>query len=110
VEKKITEGHARMILSIAEPDKQLYMLNMMIKKNWSVRQAEEFARAYKGQGGSKMRAMARINAINQMTMDIGDYLGAKVSQQRTAKGGKLIIEYYSDEELERIYKAIRRGE
>jgi len=31
-----------------------------------------------------------------------------VSQVMTAKGGKLVIEYYSEEELERIYRAIRR--
>jgi hypothetical protein len=41
-------------------------------------------------------------------MDLGEILGTKVTQQTTAKGGKLIIEYYSEEELERIYKAIRR--
>jgi ParB family chromosome partitioning protein len=110
VETKITEGHARVILSISEPEKQMYMLDMIIRKSLTVRQAEEYARAYKGATGSKMQAMARIAAINQLTMNLGDYLGAKVSQVRTAKGGKLIIEYYSDEELERIYKAIRREE
>jgi ParB family chromosome partitioning protein len=108
IENKINEGHARVILGIPEPEKQIYMLSMIIRKNLTVRQAEEYARAYKGATGSKMQAMARIAAINQLTMNLGDYLGAKVSQVRTARGGKLIIEYYSDEELERIYKAIRQ--
>ncbi|HUD11537.1 MAG TPA: ParB/RepB/Spo0J family partition protein [Candidatus Saccharimonadia bacterium] len=110
VENKIVEGHARVILSVPEPQKQVYLLDMIVRKHWTVRHAEEYARAYKGDAGSKMRAMARVAAINQLTMNLGDYLGAKVSQMRTAKGGKLIIEYYSDEELERIYKAIRREE
>jgi hypothetical protein len=73
-----------------------------------VRQLEEYARGLRGRYGSKMKAQARIAAINQLTMDLGDFLGAKVSQMKTAKGGKLIIEYYGEEELERIYKAIRR--
>jgi ParB family chromosome partitioning protein len=108
MESVITEGHARVILSIEEPEKQLEFLRLLLKHQWTVRQAEEFARGYRGETGSKMKAQARINAVNQLTMDLGDYLGAKVTQQKTAKGGKLIIEYYSEEELERIYKAIRR--
>jgi len=84
------------------------MLEQMIKRGWTVRQAEEYAHGYKGDEGSKMKAEARIAATNQLTMNLGDFLGAKVTQQRTAKGGKLIIEYYSEEELDRIYKAIRR--
>lgn len=110
VDGMITEGHARVILSVVEPDKQKELLRLMLKNRWTVRQAEEFARGYKGQKGSKMLAQARIAAVSQLTMDLGDYLGAKVTQQRTAKGGKLVIEYYSEEELERIYKVIRHEE
>jgi ParB family chromosome partitioning protein len=108
MEEKITEGHARVILSILEPDKRLEMLDLMLKHHWTVRQAEEYARGLRGRRGSHEKAKARIAAINQLTMDLGEILGTKVTQQRTAKGGKLIIEYYSEEELERIYKAIRR--
>jgi ParB family chromosome partitioning protein len=110
VEGVITEGHARVLLTFDESDKQLEMLHMMIRKKWNVRQAEEFARGWRGEKGSKMLAQARINAVSQLTKDLGSYLGAKVTQMKTAKGGKLIIEYYSEEELERIYKAIRREE
>jgi ParB family chromosome partitioning protein len=108
VEGVISEGHARVLLTFEEPDKQLGMLDMIIKRKWNVRQAEEYARGWRGEKGSKMLAQARINAVSQLTKDLGNYLGAKVSQMKTAKGGKLIIEYYSEEELERIYKAIRR--
>jgi ParB family chromosome partitioning protein len=108
VEGEIGEGLARVILSVREPDKQVYLLEMMIKKGWGIKQSEEFARSLKGEKGSKMQAMARTAAVNQLTMDLGNYLGAKVSQVTTTKGGRLIIEYYSDEELERIYKAIRQ--
>ncbi len=114
IEGRITEGHARVLLSVVEQDKQieeekrLELLALIERHNWTVRQTEEFARGYKGKTGTKEKAAARIAAVNQLTMDLGDYLGAKVTQFRTAKGGKLVIEYYSEEELERIYKAIRR--
>jgi ParB family chromosome partitioning protein len=110
VEGQITEGHARVILSILEPDKQQELLALMLKHHWNVRQAEEYARGYRGKSGSKEKAEARIASVNQLTMDLGDFLGTKVTQLTTAKGGKLVIEYYSEEELERIYRAIRREE
>jgi ParB family chromosome partitioning protein len=113
IEDLIKEGHARVILSVVEEDKEIQeekrieLLGMILRNHWTIRQAEEFARGYKGKTGSKAKAAARIAAVNQLTMDLGDYLGAKVTQIRTAKGGKLVIEYYSEEELERIYKAIK---
>lgn len=105
---KISEGHARVILSIPELDKQLEMLDLMIKNGWTVRQSEEFARGFKGNAGTKEKAMERISSTNTLTTSLSDYLGAKVTMRSTAKGGKLIIEYYSDEELDRIYRAIHR--
>ncbi|HSX01844.1 MAG TPA: ParB/RepB/Spo0J family partition protein [Candidatus Saccharimonadia bacterium] len=104
---RITEGHARVILAVPEPDKQLELLELIQRHNWTVRQAEEFARAFKGSAGTKEKAAARIAPSNELTRGLGDYLGAKVTQVATAKGGKLIIEYYSDEELDRIYRTIK---
>ena len=42
----------------------------------------------------------------QLTTDLGKYLGTKVDIQKTAKGGKLVIEFYSEEELGRLYHQI----
>jgi ParB family chromosome partitioning protein len=106
-EGKISEGHARVILSVTELDKQLELLELIEKNNWSVRQAEEFARAFKGGGGTKEKAHARIAATNDLTRDLGQYLGTKVIQVGTARGGKLVIEYYTDADLDRIVGAIR---
>lgn len=96
------------ILSIPdhEPEKRLELLRLILKHKWGVTQATEFARAYQGEGGSKMKAMARLAAVNDLTMKLGQFLGVKVTQQHTAKGGKLILEYHGDDELQRIYKVI----
>ena len=107
----LTEGHARAILSLEDPEKQDELLRLILKHKWTVRQAEEFARGYKGEKGSKMMAQARLNEIEAWAADLGTYLGTKVKQQRQAKGrGKIIIEYYSQEELDRIYKLIRHDQ
>ncbi len=107
-EGRISEGHARVVLTIEESDKQMEFLNLMLQSNWTVRQAEEYARAFRGATGTKAKAEARIAQTNDLTQSLSDYLGAKVSQVTTARGGKLVIEYYSDEELDRIYRAIQR--
>lgn len=107
VEGRITEGHGRVILSVLEPDKQAILLSLMEKKHWTVRQSEEYARALKGPTGSHEKAAARIASTNNLTRSLGDYLGTKVTQTTMAKGGKLVIEYYSDEELDRICDAIK---
>lgn len=107
VEKQITEGHARAILVQTDPEAQEVILKMIIQHHWNVRQAELYAKDYRSIQGSKMAVKMRMQAENQITRGISEYLGAKVIMQRKAKGGRLLIDYYSDEELERIYKAIR---
>jgi ParB family chromosome partitioning protein len=109
-EGRISEGHARVVLTVAEPEKQVELVDLIEKNNWTVRQAEEFARAFRGTTGTKEKAEARIAQTNDLTRTLGDYLGAKVSQVTTARGGRLIIEYYSDEELDRIYRAIQHDQ
>lgn len=110
VQKKISEGHARAILVQTDPEAQEVILEMILKHGWNVRQAELYARDYRGKHGSKMAVKMKIMAENQITKSISEYLGAKVVMQRKARGGRLLIDYYSDEELERIYRAIRHQE
>jgi ParB family chromosome partitioning protein len=105
----ISESVARAVLAV-EPEKRMHLFELAIKHGWTAKQVEDYARGYKGEAGSKMKAQARMAATSDLTMSLGRYLGTKVTQAYTAKGGKLIIEYYSDEELDRIYKAIRHEE
>ena len=109
-EGRLTEGHARVVLSVTEPKKQLELAELIQSRSWTVRQAEEYARGFRGKTGTKAKAEQRISLTNNYTKALGDYLGTKVTQVGTAKGGRLVIEYYSDEELERIYQAIRGEE
>lgn len=105
---KMTEGHARVILSIPNREKQIVITDLIVKNGWTVRQTEEFARSFKEKTATKDTAMKRIAGTNELTMSLGDYLGTKVSLVHTASGGRLLIEFYSDEELDRIYQTIKR--
>jgi ParB family chromosome partitioning protein len=110
---EITEGHGRVILALTDPDEaeqtrlRLEAMGLVLKHKWTVRQLETYVRAKQNRGDSKLSSVENAAPTNQLTMDLGEYLGTKVTQLRTAKGGKLVIENYSEEELERIYKAIK---
>lgn len=106
-ESKISEGHARAILSLDEPALQLQLLEMIIKSKLTVREAEEAARRLKS--GDQLRPIKARQIRSEhsaLTNSLGKLLGTKVMIQKTAKGGKLMIEYYSDEELSRIASQI----
>lgn len=104
---QIVEGHARTILSISDPDEQLRLLDMIISKNLTVRHAEELARNFAREGGiDNKRVIAKQQYNTEISNNLGEYLGTKVGIYKTAKGGKLQIEFYSDEELARLYEQI----
>jgi ParB family chromosome partitioning protein len=103
----ISEGHARTLLSLTDPLQQDKFLNYIIKHNLTVRHAENLVREFKGGVEIKRKKVVEAEAPQKkLTSDLGEYLGTKVSIYKTAKGGKLQIEYYSDEELARIFSQI----
>jgi len=102
----ISEGHGRVILSLKDNEKQLELLDLIVKNGWTVRQAEAFARDFKRKTSTVDKVAAKQAAHNEVTESISKQLKTPVSIQRTAKGGKLLISFSNDKELERLKKAI----
>lgn len=102
----ISEGHGRVILSLKENDKQLELLDMIVKNGWTVRQAEAFARDFKRKTSTVDKVAAKQAQRNEVTEAISTQLKTPVTIQRTAKGGKLLISFSNDKELERLKQAI----
>jgi ParB family chromosome partitioning protein len=107
---KITEGHARAILSLkAWPDKQEELLRSILDNNWTVRQAEQFATAAKA-GADAEAAKNRTASETDLTKNLGEKLGTKVQIKYTAKGGQLIIRFNSDEHLAEISRQLSQSQ
>lgn len=101
-EDKITEGHARAILSLKQwPDKQDELLRSILDNSWTVRQAEQFAVAAK-EGADAADAKKRTASETDLTKTLGKKLGTKVQVKHTARGGQLIIRFESDDHLKQI--------
>lgn len=106
---KISEGHARAILSLkAWPNKQEELLRSIVDNGWTVRQAEQFATAAKA-GADAKAAKTRTASESQLTKEISQKLGTKVQIKHTAKGGQLIIRFDSDEHLQQISHKLQNG-
>lgn len=94
----ITEGHARSILSLGDQSDQMELLKQITSHGWTVRQAEEFARDTK----TNRPSPTQVTGENSSTKELSKALDTKVQVQRRAKGGRLMIHYEDDDDLERI--------
>lgn len=102
IEGKITEGHARQILAIKEPEIQQRLLDMIIANDWSVRKAEQFVVGYKEGQKNEEKAVAKVQTETPETKALGKRLKADVSIKNMAKGGRLVIRFKNQEDFERI--------
>jgi ParB family chromosome partitioning protein len=102
-EKKISEGHARAILALKDiPEKQIELLNNIIKQDWSVRQAERFVVSVKEGFKDTKETKKRMQTETTETKQLSKRIGAPVHIRRMAKGGKLEIAFKTDEELTKV--------
>jgi ParB family chromosome partitioning protein len=108
---RIGEGHGRALLGLV-PVAQREMLGLAITRGLSVRQVEELARRLRDDGGPARTTAAARPAdaeIERVEDDLRRALGTKVRLARSRRGGRIIIDWYSDEELGRLYERLTGG-
>jgi ParB family chromosome partitioning protein len=106
-EDKITEGHAKALLGVDDPKRQEALFNAILSDNLNVRDVERKAKTL-GMTTEKPAVDSEAELmIRQLAGDLKNYLGAKVAIKNGAKGGRIEIDYYSQEELARIYQKIK---
>jgi ParB family chromosome partitioning protein len=105
----ITEGHAR-ALAGATPAAQRQLVDSVVARGLSVRQTEELVRRLRDRPASKSRPAAGADAeVERLEEDLRRALGTKVVLARSRKGGRIVIEYYSDEEFSRLFDRLTGG-
>jgi len=106
----ISEGHARALLGLASSVDQLVALDEIVKNGLNVRQAEELVRRMTQPAPAAPRpngrAPQRWEGAREYESKLRAALGTRVSLQRSRKGGRIVIEFYSDEEFASIYERI----
>ena len=100
----LSMGHAKALLSLERVRDQLQAALLIGKKGLSVREAEALASRLKNPPKEKKARLSHeLKAVEEK---LKKALGTKVSFASKSKGGKIVIEYYSTEELDRILEKI----
>lgn len=100
IEGKISGGHARAILGLPSADKQLLLYKIILEQGLNVRQVE--AKVREVTKPKPMDAASPDPKLMAMESELRGKLGTQVKIQRQGRGGKIMIEFFSDEELEEI--------
>ena len=107
VNQQISGGHGRALLSLPTPEQQTAVLRMIIENDWSVRQTEIIVRKLLSREvPPKKIAPTRSAELADVEKQFSERLGTRVNIEQGKKGGKVIIYYYSDEELNALYGSI----
>jgi ParB family transcriptional regulator, chromosome partitioning protein len=108
---RITEGHARAIGGLGH-EVQARLLETVVDEGLSVRQTEELVRRVKEPRVASEAPALGAEAdpeVERVEEDLRQSLGTKVRLTRTRRGGRIVIEYFGDDELARIYQRLVGG-
>lgn len=116
---RLTVGHAKAILSIKDQDSQLLASDQIIRRQLTVRAAEKLAQSFlngttekPGESGDGKKPAAREVDIHirALTNRLREHLATHVAIQHSSKKGKIEIEYYGDDDLQRLLDLIGLGQ
>lgn len=101
---QITEGHAKAILAVENPEKQRALYELILKNSLTVRQTEDKTKEISVR--THKRVLHVDPEIKELENKLVGILGTKVKITKSGGGGRITIEYYSDEELNNILSKI----
>ena len=103
----ISGAHARALLPLPTPESQTAVMNQIISQDLSVRQVEAIVNKIKSEERPAAKQTPRLSAeMAALESEFRHRLGTQVKIQPGENGGRVVIHYYSDEELQAIYDAI----
>ncbi|MFN9326862.1 MAG: ParB/RepB/Spo0J family partition protein [Flavobacteriales bacterium] len=104
-QRTIGMGHARALISISDPARQVELYHKIVESQLSVRAVEDLARTH-GSKGKRTAAMAP-RANKELGKRLADRLGSRVLVKQTPEGaGRIEIRFRSEEELQRLVNAL----
>lgn len=109
VEKgELSAGHARAILTVSEPSKQLAAANEIIRKNYSVRKAEQLAAKIFRESQQTKEESSEINIdyAAEVSNELSKKLGRKVRLIEGKRNGKIEIEFYGSDDREALIEKL----
>lgn len=106
-QRAIGMGHARALIAVSDPARQLELYHRIVESQLSVRQVEELARqsSTSAKGGRTPAFAPRVN--KELARRIGERIGTKVSVKQNPEGkGRIEITFRNEEELQRLVEVL----
>jgi ParB family chromosome partitioning protein len=107
LEGKISEGHARALAGLTVTELQVAALQIVLERHLSVRQTEELVRRRRRRGRDD-ETVALRGDLQELEDHLREILATRVAITRTRRGGRISIDFASDEELTRLFAWIIR--
>lgn len=104
--EEISEGHARAILRLRGEKARVEVLEAIIKRGLSVRQTEQLVKRMVEEPQRSAKRREKSPEVKALEDQFRQALGTKVRLTQGRKGGRLVIYFYSDEELQGIYDLV----
>ena len=107
----ISTGHAKVLLGLDNEEQRRLLARRIIETGMSVREAESEVRRLKDGGGftrktGRKAPEAEQTAIRDLEKRMGDHLNTRVSLKHSPKRGKITIEYFGNDDLDRILEKL----
>lgn len=108
---EVSVGHAKVLLGVDDGGLRRRLVEEIIRKGLTVRQTEELVRArVKGPTGKAVRPAVRVRRHDAIWADLetrlAEALGTRVKVEPQGQGGRIVIEFYSQEDVERLLELI----
>jgi ParB family chromosome partitioning protein len=109
-EGKLTMGHARALLGIENTTQQMAAWRAVVKKDLSVRETEELIRSLKGEKKRPKVGRKNTEAFYLVTLadELSRHFGTKVVIKQRGQAGRVEIEFYSNDDLDRLVERLRQ--
>jgi ParB family chromosome partitioning protein len=101
----LSSGHAKVLLGLPKGEAQINLARQIVKDQLSVRQAEHLAES-RAKGQKARRSAHRQKAYPDLEERLQRRLGTKVSIVKGRSGGKIVLDYFSPAELDRLVELL----
>jgi len=99
---RLSMGHARVLAGLKSGEEQKAIRDAVVKKGLSVRQVEALVKKRSARSGSKKRGNERDYYMQSLADNLKRSLGTKVDIKKRGNAGRIVIYFYSDDELDRL--------
>ncbi|MGI6257148.1 MAG: ParB/RepB/Spo0J family partition protein [Anaerovoracaceae bacterium] len=107
IDGKISRGHGMTLLAVQEKERQILLADRVVKEGLSVRALEDIVNGKKEKKRGIPRKIRKSPDVVQIESELKEVLGTRVSLKQSGKKGKIEIEYFSRDELDRLIEMLR---